>query len=47
VISAVITLAGALVVLAWMPGRRAVSAQEAAPAAEVSAEQELAVSTEG
>jgi MFS family permease len=32
VISAAITLAGALVVLAWMPGRRAVSASEAAPA---------------
>jgi EmrB/QacA subfamily drug resistance transporter len=32
VISAAITLAGALVVLAWMPGRRAVPAPETAPA---------------
>jgi EmrB/QacA subfamily drug resistance transporter len=46
-ISAAITLAGALVVLAWMPGRQAVSAPETAHAAEAGGEPELAVSTEG
>ena len=53
VISAVITLAGALVVLAWMPGRRAASAAETVQdqheqaAVRASAERDLAASTEG
>jgi len=52
-ISAVITLAGALVVLAWMPGRRAASAAETVQdqpeqaAVRARAERDLAARTEG